>query len=486
MSESLVRASRVALVVALALDAPQLVRGQALGADGRRTDASPPSTAPSRASDAPSPLRLHELVGLPWLRFGLEHRSRFEHLAHDFRTSNPADATSYSARTLLGIELVFDPVVVGLELADARFFANDSAPRNTTLTNPFDILRAYVGVRATEVLEGGDELLLSVGRITVDLGSRRVVARNEFRNTINAFTGIDASWTSARRDLVRLFVVTPVIRRPTDALALRDNAVELDEESWVTWLAGAFYRSRPLTGRLSVEAYVLGLHEDDSPRAATSNRRLITTGSRLFVPPAAGRFDSQLEWVGQFGTSRASARDTDATDLLHVAFAVHAAAGFRFDAEGVPRLVLQYDYASGDRSPDDARNDRFDPLFGARRFDLGPTATYGAVSRSNLSSPSLRFELEWPSLFDAHVAARLIWLASRLDAWISADLRDPSGQSGFVGTQVEARLRWFPWPGNLALDVGGACLVRGDFGAAVPDVDRSPSLFVYAQMTGSI
>ena len=35
-------------------------------------------------------------------------------------------------------------------------------------------------------------------------------------------------------------------------------------------------------------------------------------------------------------------------------------------------------------------NNRFDTLYGARRFDFGPTSIYGPFIRSNLNSPALR------------------------------------------------------------------------------------------------
>ncbi|MBM4363297.1 MAG: alginate export family protein, partial [Deltaproteobacteria bacterium] len=169
------------------------------------------------------------------------------------------------------------------------------------------------------------------------------------------------------------------------------------------------------------------------------------------------------------------------------AASLHASSGYRFDVPWAPRVVLQYDYASGDRSPDDGANHRFDPLFGARRFEFGPTGLWGAIARSNVSTPGLRLEAAPHPAVDAFAAFRLIWLASARDAWTTAALRDPTGDSGsFVGQQIEARVRWHLFPRNLTFDVGGAGFVRGRFAESAPNGGTGPSAYVYSQVTGTI
>jgi len=64
---------------------------------------------------------------------------------------------------------------------------------------------------------------------------RRLIARNQFRNTINAFTGIAYDWENAAKDRLRLFYTLPHYRLPDDRAGIRmpgavahEGAVDLD------------------------------------------------------------------------------------------------------------------------------------------------------------------------------------------------------------------------------------------------------------------
>lgn len=446
-----------------------------------------PISPPPPPKPAETPWRLYRALGAPeWLRFGLDHRWRFEHLQHDFRASSSGNATGLSIRTLVTAEAQLAPLALGIELQDSRAYASAQTPLNTTIVDPLELLQAYVALRWRG-------LSLSAGRLTLDVGSRRLVARNEFRNTLNAFTGLDAQWTAPGGALVRALAVVPVVRLPTDATELARNVPRFDRENANTLLWGLFASTAPSEGapslldRAQLEGYLLGLHERDGTDAPSTNRRLFTQGLRLLRAPRAAQLDYQLEGILQLGSSRASSAADDTTDLVHRAGSLHATLGYRFDVAATPRLALQYDYASGDQDPGDGVQGRFDPLFGARRFDFGPTGLYGAFSRANLSSPSWRVEAAPHARVELMLAHRLVWLASSRDAWPPAGLRDTSGASGtFVGNQLEARVRWTPLPKNLVLEVGGAYLVRGRFASTAPGARDLDALYGYTQLTGSL
>lgn len=445
-----------------------------------------PAHAFAQTAGTEKPFRAYEAVGYPWLRFGLEHRSRVEYLANDFRTAAEGDALALSLRTLFSTELQFENLVMGAELQDSRAYATNETLLNPTVINAFEPLQVYAALRFEDLVAKGDKASLTAGRFTIDFGSRRLLARNEFRNTINSFSGVDAQWTSPSGHLVRTFVVMPVVRLPSDAESLAKNDVEVDRENSDAILWGAFFGSAPLFEGIRFESYVLGLHESDGVYAS-ANRQLFTPGARVFRLPAKGAFDFQLEGMFQIGSSRKSTAATDTVDLTHRAGSIHASGAYRFDVPWSPRVGAFYDYASGDRDPEDDINGRFDPLFGARRFDFGPTGFYGAVARSNVSSPGARIELFPIDRIELLAGYRAVWLASSRDAWTTAGLQDPTGASGqFVGQQMDARARWHIAPRNLVLEAGFVYFLRGRFATDAPEARPGDPVYAYTQVTGTL
>lgn len=255
-------------------------------------------------------------------------------------------------------------LTVGVELQDSRAEFNGNAQLNTSIVNSFELLRAYLELNRPDV--AGGSLIARGGRITMNVGSRRLVARNNFRNTINSFTGIDIQWQDnegAERLNLRGFWTLPVIRLPNEREKLHNNKTVFDEENFDLQFWGLFAARNIFTvGR--GEFYLYGLHERDGAIRTTRNRQLYTPGFRLLKNPAPARFDYQLETALQFGRSHSSTVSNK--ELDHYAHFHHLTLGYTFDLPWLPRVVAQYDYASGDNNPNDSTNNRFDTLYGAR------------------------------------------------------------------------------------------------------------------------
>ncbi len=430
---------------------------------------------------AGAPWRAGVELGAPdWLEVGLSAQLRYEHLGAQFRRGFPADDDrALSSRILLGVRAGLPDAGVVMELQDSRlFFADDDAPVFTGLANPLELLQAHLHLRL-DGLPAGGTLELKAGRMTMNVGSRRLVARNRFRNAINGFSGLDLRAVGRAGDVVRLFAVMPVSRRPQDAEGLLGGRVELDREATGTLFWGLRGGARPLIGDVRTELYVFGLHESDRPELPTRNRNFLSIGTRVLRPPARGRVDFELEGVMQAGTSRATANPEDLLDLDHFAGFVHLGAGVTAELPFSPRVAVLYDHVTGDQDPNDGRNGAFDQLFGAQRFEYGPTNLWAFLGRNNLRSPSVRLELQEAGLWEAFFAWRAGWRDQLGDGWRTAERRLGAELAGrFIGHQLEAGVRWAAIPGNFDLDLGVARAWLGELAAGEPA--REP-LYGYLQ-----
>lgn len=409
----------------------------------------------------------------------VDFRARYEFLDEQFRVTRSGDTSAVVLRTLVHNRLrITDWFSVDAELQDSRIVYDDDVLLTSSIVNTAELLRAYGEVKLPDLFGGGFEGRF--GRLTLDVGSRRFVARNRYRNTLNAFTGVDLEWSGDYGRTLRAFWLLPIQRLPDVLEDLRDNPVAFDHEGLEVQFWGLFGSSDlPVVGR--GELFLLGLHESDRDGRPTRNRRIYTPGWRIQRPKAPGRFDSMYEGAVQAGTSRSSAVSTE--DLDHLAHFQHVEVGYTFDVPWTPRVLLQYDYASGDHDPDDGENNRFETLYGARRFDFGPTGIYGPFARANINTPGVRVQVAPSKRIAAFVAYRAFWLASKKDAWTTTGLRDPSGESGsYIGSQIELRVRWNVLPKNLRLELGYAHLFAGRFIREAPNAShRGDSNYVYTQ-----
>lgn len=414
--------------------------------------------------------------------FKVEHRTRYERLNDPFQTPRVGESRDESTSVMVHRTLLHGRIAmpagfsIGAELMDSRTSFDGDTVFNSTIVNPVELLRAYLEYRGE--VDGG-RLAVRAGRITMDVGSRRLVARNRFRNTINGFTGVDVEWQGGEdRDglTLRAFLTLPVQREPNPQNArarrrrYRRQDVVFDTESFDVAFWGVFAaRDYEAIGR--VEAFLFGLHESDDADRPTRNRQLYTPGFRVFRSPARGAFHYTAEAALQFGQSRANASTTQ--ELDHFAWFVHSSGGYTFDVPWSPRLSLHVDYASGDGGSGDGNNERFDTLFGARRFDYGPTGIAGAFARTNVISPGVFVEIHPSDRLRLSTSVRTYWLASKSDRWGLTGVSDPAGSSGnHVGTHVVATIRWEAIPGNLFFDTGYAHLFDGEF---MDNAPNSPS-----------
>ncbi len=389
-------------------------------------------------------------------------RLRYETIEGQPRTGFNESEDLFNIRTIVTGEYRSGQLKIGAELYDSRVYGGDAGtPITTGEVNTLELVQAYVGYDIPDAFGPGTKLGLQAGRFTLNLGSRRLVAADDYRNTTNGYTGIRADLGLPGDLSATLIYTLPQVRLPDNRPDVVDNRVRFDRESFDLALWGGVATKKLLGKRGAVELAYFHLGERDTPKLATRDRLLDTVGLRLYRDPAAGRADFESETIYQFGSVRASLAPTTAK-LDVSAWFTHLEAGYTFKHPWALRIALEFDYASGDGRG--AKFTRFDTLFGMRRADLAPAGLYNAVGRANIVATGLRVEATPSKRIDAFAAYRPLWLASRYDSFSTTGVRDASGNSGrFAGHQIEARIRYWLIPKRRRLEWNGLLLAKGRF-----------------------
>jgi len=390
-----------------------------------------------------------------WIDLGLENRTRFESYDHPWRASQTVGNGATDAQIALRSRLRFGlggngPLRFLFEGQDSRAFL-DREPgdfRDTTTVNEFDILQLFGSLTLNNVFGTGLRTDFHFGRMTMDFGSRRLIARNAFRNTVNSFDGFHWQVSQGQTWRLRAFVVEPVIR----------DDVRLDQQHSALFFWGTYLENRLLPW-FQVDAYYLGLNDRRGSNIA-AHRTYSTFGGRLYKDPKPGEPDYEIETTWQTGTR-------GVTD--HFAYLHHVDLGYTFNISWRPRLLFHFDYASGDRQPGDSQDEGFDTLFGARRWEYGPTGIWGPFFRTNLISPGWRVVVTPTKDWILQVKHRVWYLAQSRDFFGNSGLRDVTGQAGTsLGHDVELQAQW-AISANLDFDVGYIHWFKGSY------FDRLPS-----------
>jgi len=179
-------------------------------------------------------------------------RLRYEAIDNQARAGFNASDQLTELRTQLKIVWKHDALQLVTEVYDSRAWgANAGTPLTTNEVNALEPVQAYVRADLGPLLGAGTATSVQAGRFTLDLGSRRLVAADEYRNTTNSFTGLRADFAARGGIKATAIYVLPQLRLPDDGPALRRNAVALDKESFAAVLWAGWFRARPRAVRCS-------------------------------------------------------------------------------------------------------------------------------------------------------------------------------------------------------------------------------------------
>ena len=392
-------------------------------------------------------------------------RLRYETIENQPRVGFNRTDTLVNLRTTLLASYREGPLTVAAEVWDSRVWGADpSTPVTTNEVNAVELVQAYAALR-TQI--GRTRVTFQAGRSALNIGSRRLVAADDYRNTTNGYTGLKADIAAPGGLVGTLIYVLPQQRRPDDAASLRSARIEWDHEGFDQVLWGGTVAKAKAIGPVTIEASLYHLGERDTPGRPTRDRSLNTYGGRIMREPAGGKVDVEIEAFYQSGRISASTA-ANAAQLPVSASFIHADLGYTLKDVWKTRLSLEYDRASGDRAG--GKYARFDTLFGMRRADLAPAGLYNAVGRANLISFGPRVETAPSKRVDLTATWHALWLAEPTDSFSTTGVRDAAGRSGsFAGHQIDARLRWWVLPERLRFEANGVMLAKGRFLREAPN-----------------
>ncbi|MGV3519352.1 MAG: alginate export family protein [Luteitalea sp.] len=423
---------------------------------GLRPEAEPPRyVRPARRTGLPG------IEDLDWLDLGVEFRTRVEHHDNDYRRRVPAvdDLLLLRTRLYVGIRQRLDPFRFVVELTDSRRLGGQFAPddRDVNVTEP---IQAYAELHFARGAGAGRPVSVKVGRHAFETLDRRLIARNEWRNTTNTFDGVRAT------------VGRPTGAWQVDLLALkpvRRLLSGLDQPDRAQWLTGAIVDARRWSRVATLQPYYLRLSQDGARAATGLSRDIHTVGVRAYG--VAGR--TGLDWDVDLAAQRG-----DDGPRSHRATAAVVEGGYSTAQAWRPRVSVNHTYASGDRNPFDQASERFERLFGFAR----PFSASDYLQWENLRASKLRIELTPSAVLRVDAGLSGYWLASATDRWNVAGLRDLSGQSGtFMGHEFDVRVR-FPIGTRLGVNLGYARFQPGAFTAATSGRTNA-SHIPYAEVT---
>ncbi|MCW8134002.1 MAG: alginate export family protein, partial [Planctomycetota bacterium] len=206
--------------------------------------------------------------------------------------------------------------------------------------NPHDLNELYLDLRKLF----DEDLTIRVGRQPLVYGAQRLVGSFEWSNVGRRFDAVRVFWNSKDKHW------------SADAFASKvvvTNPEEVDEGHPTEEFYGLYLVNRSVK-KHAFEFY--GFYRtDDNGRTMDELRRrgdlgIGTLGGRVYGKDLLGGLDYEVEGAGQFG---------EVAEASHRAGAVHAEAGWTFKPKWKPRVMAEFNYASGDDDPTDGRSGAF-------------------------------------------------------------------------------------------------------------------------------
>lgn len=426
---------------------------------------------------------LKDYTDIDWLDVGADYRFRYENRENDFRrgTNVTDEPFLLRSRIYVAVRNKFDPLRFTLEAEDARRnhsnFARDN--RDVDLAEP---IQAYAELYFKDLLPKDDlnadrPVSIKAGRMAFEQLDRRLIARNEWRNTTNTFQGFRATIGQHRNDWeLDLLALQPIVRFP-EQLNQRDKA---------QWFYGAVFDWRKWSDVITLSPSYFYLKQDGDqvkwnanglPATAAQriDREIHTAGLRGYGVVGKTGFDYDASYYRQWGED--GTRD-------HRAYSYITEVGYTADHAWKPRFSANYGVASGDKASSTGTSERFDRLFGFAR----PWSSNDYIQMENVNATKIR--AEFSPFTGVNIDTGYSWykLDNATDRWAAGNnLRVNNGSAGRdLGEEWDIRVR-FPVVDKVSANVGYAYFKGGNFVQDAPATSnrKDSSNFFYVELTVS-
>ena len=446
------------------------------------------STQPE--SDPPRYVRTLSKTGIEafkdvyWLDVGLDHRTRYEFRSNDIRRTDLRLDQPFllRSRAYFGIKEILDPLRGAVEFQDSRRY-NGNFPHDDRDFNDYELIQAY-GELYFEGALGADDrkqqrpIRFRAGRMAYEALDRRLIGRNEWRNTTNTFEGFRINLGQEINDWeIDLWAYQPVKRLPT----------EFDQRIENQWFYGAIGHWRRWSDIITLQPYYMGLVQDGS-KIGQIDRHIHAPALRGYGKIGDTGLDYDFNLIYQFGENGTQ---------RHEAYGYTTEVGYTFKQSWKPRISAFYGYASGDRHPNDDVNNRFERFFGFAR----PWSADDYIVFENIKAPKIKLEFQPTADLRIDGGYSWFWLASSTDRFNNlldgnnsaipnpGFNRDATGRSGdFIGHSVDIRAR-YKITEHINTTVGYSHFTSGEFtrNRQIAALGKSPgsSDFFYVEVVVS-
>jgi hypothetical protein len=370
--------------------------------------------APS-ATSAPSDELNHKLPN--WLSFTGEARARLEGFTGGgFKPDN--DDAYLLTRVRLNMKVQPTSwLKFFFQGQDAHVFWKNQNPSVPPFQNIMDLRQGYVEVGGVEDRAMGVRL----GRQELAFGDERLIGNTNWLNTARSFDGVRGTF---HRDGYRVDVFAVSVVKTRDA--------QFDENTPGNNLYGVYGGLDKLIPKATVQPYFFW-------------RRQSGVVAEIGTPGISNFGTLGVRWVGKlpagfdYGMEIAKQSGSLGTDTIS-AWAGHWLVGHTFaGARFKPRLMAEYNYASGDRNRKDGTRGTFDQLYPTAHDKYGLADQVGWKNIEHLrGGVELQLRQKWST------AAKYSswWLADPHDALYNAAstvvARVPAGTAGrFVGQEID-------------------------------------------------